>query len=189
MKNLLSTLATLAIIASTPVILINTAQKFEHNETFLQDFYWNNDHSNKEWSISVGAGKENSSSNWFDFNLAKSKNFTSISLLNSKGFSFSWNNDRYGPWWFGSKSINLDANNNIKITGDNFNKYLQFEVYDETVNDFFAKMHSMVQVGYAWYQENGDYHFQFLVYQFIHSINSVTGGANFANLGTALRLS
>lgn len=187
MKNLLITLGAVSFLATSPVILINGVE-VKQQDAYSQEFYWNSNHSKVVLTVDAPWNEGAIKNTWYTFNIGSNKNISSMELSDSDGFSFSWGDTRYGPWGMGSISVSLDSRNNVKITSNNFGSYLQHTIFNETVTSGFAKCQGIVSVGSAWYQENSDYYFQFLIQQYLHPMNSFSGGTNFADIGTKIIL-
>ncbi|ATZ18988.1 hypothetical protein ESOMN_v1c06060 [Williamsoniiplasma somnilux] len=168
-----------------------------------KNFFWNDRHIPEIALASSSPWDSNSPSvikSLYTFDLGTTKpDYKTMSFVgvSSEGF-FNWKN--FGFHWTWPEKINFSLNDvtNKKIKSIDDNEFFTFSciastatsVVNKAYSHLFAQCDAIVNVGYTWYQENGHYYFQFLLWQGIelNGFDSNDQAFLYSNLGTQLHL-
>lgn len=196
MKKLLSTLSVAIIGASSGSLIASNITINQESGTFVQEEYWNSAHTIEiRQAKAKGTVVGQSPAMYlglYNFNLGTSPNFTHFNFLDRAIGYVNWGSKEYGRWDFQSFDFTYDEGHNYQLKNTNDEKfffYLKYKLFDEKYTVVFASLIARTYFGYTWYMQNNEYHFQFLVFEYVTARNSRNPGINEINLGRGLSFS
>lgn len=196
MKKLLGTLSVAILVASSGSLFADNITINQTKETFAQEEYWNPAHvieirQAKAKGTVLGQAPAMTLA-LYTFNLGASPSFTHFNFLDHAIGYVRWGAKEYGRWDFQSFDFAYDQAHNAylkSIDDEHFFFYLKSKLFDKTYTVVFASLIARTYFGYTWYLQNNEYHFQFLVFEYVNARNSRNPGINEINLGRSVSFS